>query len=112
MLTDFHIHWFWDWDNTQVPYHNLIRYYPRLQNIQTACNTHQILSAFEQIEQAEQGRAPPKCSACQGIGYKRNSHTCPVKIRALVARDIELLQEIELSQTSIMPTTPQPTKRV
>ncbi len=112
MPTDFHIYWFWDRDNTRVPYRDPIRYHPRLQNIQTARNTHRILSAFKQIEQAKQGRAPPKCSACQGIGHKRNSHTCPVKIRASMARDIKLLQEIELSQTSIMPTTPQPTKRV
>jgi hypothetical protein len=70
------------------------------------------LSSFELVEQAEQPRALPKYTACQGIGYKRTSRNCPIRIRATIVEESQYLQEIELSQTLTMPTTPCPAKRV
>ena len=109
---DFHIHWFWDRGDIRVPYRDPVVVRPTVRNLQTARNTDRILSSFELAKQAEQVRTLPKCSACQGIGHKRNSRNCPINIRASMAEDSKRLREIELSQASIMPTTPRPTKRV
>ena len=66
---------------------------------------------FEQVEQAEQPRAPLKCTACHTIGHTQASRSCPLKLQASIAEDAQQLREHELSQASNMLNTPRPSKR-
>ena len=110
--SDFHQHWFWEREQTRVPYLDPETIRPRTRNQQTARNTNRILSTFERVEQPRQTRAPNKCSACHQIGHKITSKNCPLRLSASIAADLRQLQEKELSQALVLPSTPRPTKRI
>jgi hypothetical protein len=75
---------------------------------ETARNTGRILSGFERVERISSFRAPPKCSACGGLGHTRSQRQCPLNLRSSIANDIVRLQEQERS----LPMTPQASKRI
>ena len=109
---DFHKHWLWNWRDPRVPYRDPVTLRAPGPNIPTARNTGRILSAFEQVEQQQQRRAPPKCTACQGVGHTRTSRNCLIRLCASIAEDSWQLREQELLQASNTPVTPRPAKRI
>ena len=90
------------------PYLDPVTIAPFRHRKETSGNTGRVFSGFEIVERVDLPRAPPKCSACGGLGHTRSQRQCPLKLRSSIANDIARLQEQERS----LPATPRANKRI
>ncbi len=107
---DFHPHWYWNREDTQLPYLEPLQVKNKGSQALTAQNTDRILSRFET---STLRRAEPICSACHRKGHIMTSRNCPEKLYAAIAESNRLLREQELSQSSdLLLSTPSPLRRI
>lgn len=92
MPTDFHIHWYWDREDTPLPLLNPLQVRGPGKN----ATKHRVTGRVLSVGEVQPGKRPDKCSLCGATGHKRNSQKCPVKLQAtIVASQQELEDSIE-----------------
>ena len=57
--------------------HHLSRLLPWEDKGPPSTSTKRNLSGFEYVEQSQKRRKADKCSACGGVGHRKNSKSCP-----------------------------------
>jgi hypothetical protein len=99
--SDFHKHWYWDRQSTLQPLLDpLWAGRQRTANLRVA-RTGRILSIGEELPVKQ----PLICSACHRQGHIISSHSCPLKLQASIARQSQILLELDmLARQSLAPT--------
>jgi hypothetical protein len=104
--SDFHKHWYWDRQSAIQPLLDPLwagRQYTT--NLQVA-RTGRILSTGEELPIKQ----PPTCSACHRQGHIMSSRNCPLKLQASIAKQGQILLDIDIQASQppipIVPPVP------